>query len=300
MHWAPENNPKGAMLYKNLKNEFQVAATFPGNELGLEQCAYAVSTRPTITVYDLHKPRCSAVNILSPLNGSFAPRASCEIRWSFTDADSTDRQKAYRLQMERRRDDTAVIEAESLLAQARSRAKWEQQSDVRECRGDGLLLGSSINPPPFEGSLNVEKAGDYFCWVRFRWQRDTTTKITIGDTSNALIGNGQERWQWGLLGRFPLSAGENEITIEQTGARPDLLDSFILSADPSFNPDKDPLWVPVVDTGEVASPETYVPLSRLGALESGTYRARVLAESEKGCRGRWSPYVEFTLSGTAE
>lgn len=294
MHWAPENNPKGAMLYQCLKNGFQDVAVFAGNDLGIDQCYYAVSTRPTITVYDLHKPRYSAASVINPRDGSSATRSSCEIRWSFTDGDSANRQKAYRLQVERRLGDTRVIEAEALLDKARSRARWERQVDFQECRGDGLLV-SSINPTPLESSLNVEKAGDYSCWVRFNWQRHTTTKITIGAASKAPAGNGREQWQWELLGRFPLTAGENKITIEHSGARPAFFDSFVLSADPAFNPDKDPFWAPAIDTGEVASAETYVPPSRLGTLTPGTYRTRVMAESATGRWGRWSPYAEFTL-----
>lgn len=298
MHWAPENNPRGAMLYRGLKNEFQDAATFTGNDLGLDQCYYAVSTRPTITIYDLHKPRYSAVSILKPGNGSSVARPSCEIRWSFTDGDSANRQRAYRLQADRRRGDTQAIEAETLFDNARSRAKWERQAYVKECLGDGIL-SASTNPPPFEGTLDVEKAGDYSCWVRFHWQRDTTTKIAVGTASKALAGNGRERWQWELLGRFPLSAGGNKITIEHSGSRPPYLDSFILSADPSFNPDGDPLWTPAVDTGEVASAETCIPPSRLGTPEPGAYRIRVMAESATGRWGKWSPYVEFALLGEA-
>ncbi|MEJ2746183.1 MAG: hypothetical protein P8123_10945, partial [bacterium] len=271
-----ENNPKGAALYQDLKNGFQNVATFTGNDLGLDQCCYAVSTMPTITIYDLHKPRHSAVNILNPKNGSSLDASSCEIRWSFTDRDSANRQKAYHLQMDRRRDDASVFEAETLLDRAGSRAKWEQQPNVQEC-GGGMLLGSSTNPPPLESSLQVKKAGDYSCWVRFRWQRDTTTKITIGAESKTLKGNGQERWQWELLGRLPLATGENKITIEQTGSRPAFIDSFILSLDPSFNPEKDPLWMPAVDTGEIASAETSVPSSSLDVMEPGLYRARVIS-----------------------
>ena len=136
--------------------------------------------------------------------------------------------------------------------------------------------------------------------MRFNRQRDTTTKIIIGAASKVLAGNGQEGWQWESLGRFPLAAGDNKIIIEHSGARPASIDSLILSADPAFTPDKDPLWISAIDTGEVVSAESHVPPSRLGTLSPGTYRARVMAESAKGSWGRWSPYVEFTLHDTTK
>ena len=100
VHWAPDYRPDFTRFYAGLRERFQEVAVFPGNELGLHQSYYAVPTRPTIAVYDLHKPRYSAVTILTPAAGGSVDRSACELRWSFSDAASQNRQKAYQAEVE--------------------------------------------------------------------------------------------------------------------------------------------------------------------------------------------------------
>ena len=294
VHWAPEFNPEFTRFYSELRERFQEVATFPGNELGLHQSYYAVPTRPTITVYDLHKPRHSAVAILAPADGSTVDRSSCGLRWSFTDEASGNRQKAYQVEVKRHRDDVTDIEAERLLDKALSKAGWEVRTYLHDYRGDGFLCAHR-HSQALEGIFSLEKRGQYHCWVRYNPHPDGTTKLTLGSSSLPIGSGGREQWEWERLGSTELGQGENRISITHSGKGDTIIDVIALTTDPAFDPRRDSPWAPALDTGEVNSPETFLPPSRFSTMEPGLYQTRVRAANEQGLWGTWSSPVKFNL-----
>jgi len=294
VHWAPEYRPEFTRFYSELRERFQQVATFPGNELGLHQSYYAVPTRPTITVYDLHKPRHSAVVILAPADGSTVDRSSCGLRWSFTDEASGSRQKAYQVEVKRHRNDVTDIEAERLLDKALSKAGWRMGTHIHDYRGDGFLCANRQSQA-LESIFSLEKGGEYHCWVRYNPQPEGTTKLTLGNSSLTIGSGGREQWEWERLGSAELGQGENRISITHSGKGDTVIDVIALTTDPAFDPRRDSPWVPAFDTGEVNSPEIFLPASRSGTLEPGLYQVRIRAANQSDQWGPWSSPVKFNL-----
>ena len=294
VHWAPDYNPKFTGFYSGLRERFQDVATFPGNELGLHQSYYAVPTRPTITIYDLHKPRYSAVTILAPAAGSSVDRSSCELRWSFSDPVSDNRQKAYQVEVTRHRDDVADIEAERLRDTAFSKNGWVMQNHLLDYRGDGYLCAVR-SAPPIESAFSLEKEGRYHCWVRYNPQPNGITKLTVGNSTLTFSSRGGEQWQWERLGIVELNQGRNKISIDHSGEGDTIIDVIVFATDPAFDPRKESPWTPAVDTGEVNSPETSLPPSWCNTLSPGLCRARIRASNQKGQWGPWSSPAVFRV-----
>jgi hypothetical protein len=293
LHWCPEAKPQYAPIYRELKDTFKEVATFSGNELGLRQNYYAVSTRPTITIYDLHQPRHSAVSILKPADGESVDRSSCDLRWSFSDEAPVARQSAYRVEVEKFRDGLIALEAEDLMEKAPSQWGWARRSHIPGYSGDYFLMANR-KYPPLKSSFSVEKPGHYYCWARFWGWKGGSTTITVGSHS-ATLKRERGGWGWEPLGGVDLVKGKNSIVLDHAGEGHTVLDAFLFSADPAFDPNRDPAWVTVIDTGVVQSSETSVPPSLFSNLEAGLYRARGRAANEKGLWGPWSQFVGFRL-----
>lgn len=293
IHWCPESNPKFKKFYDELEETFQVVATFPGNELGLRQDYYSVCMRPTITFYDLRKPRHSAVAMVSPVDQSSVDRSSCEIRWSFSDEDPEERQKARHLQLERYRGDIIELQAEALLDRAKDRQGWGKNSHIPAYSGE-CFITARRSSPALESTFSIETPGRYYCWVRYSGSGKGKTKATIGKLSTDLKHDFPTWWQE-LLGSAELEKGEHPIVISHTGEGDSIVDAFYLTMDPSFDPNKDKPWVPAI-MDEKQSPETSIDQTRLRDLEPGLYRVRVKAENGKGIWGPWSPPVIFRLN----
>jgi len=295
VHWAPDYNPPFTKFYSGLRERFQEVAVFPGNELGLHQSYYAVPTRPTIAVYDLHKPRYSAVAILTPAAGSSVDRSACELRWSFSDTASQNRQKAYQAEVTRHRDDVTEIEAETLLDKASSKSGWISQNYIHDYRGGGFL-STQRNAPPLVSIFPLEgEGGAYQCWVRYNPQPDGVTELNVASSTLTISPGGREQWEWQRVGSVALHRGENKISISHSGKGETIIDVIVFTRDPAFDPRKDSVWAPGLDTGEVRSEETFLPPSRFSALEPGLYRARVRALNQKDQWGPWSNPVKFNL-----
>ncbi|MCX6354745.1 MAG: phospholipid carrier-dependent glycosyltransferase [Candidatus Aureabacteria bacterium] len=295
VHWAPGFRPDFTRFYAELRDRFQEVAVFPGNELGLHQSYYAVPTRPTIAVYDLHKPRYSAVTILAPAADSSVDRSACELRWSFQDAASHNLAQAYQVEVTRHRDDVTDIEAETLLDKASSRNGWASQNHIHSYRGDGFI-SAGRNNPPLVSTFSLERAaGAYQCWVRYNPQRDGATELIVASSTLPIKSEGREQWEWQRVGSVELSQGENKISITHSGKGDTVIDVIVFSTNPAFDPRKDSVWAPAITTGEVHSPETFLPASRFSALEPGLCRARVKASNQRGQWGTWSSPVMFNL-----
>jgi hypothetical protein len=221
-------------------------------------------------------------------------RSSCELRWSFADEIPGSRQKAFQVEVKRHRDDVIYIEAESLLDHASSKAGWREGTHIHDYRGDGFLCANRQSPA-LQGILSLKKGGEYLCWVRYHPQPDGTTKLTLGNSPLTIRSGGREQWEWARLGSAELGPGENRISISHSGKGDTVIDVIVLTTDPAFDPRMGSPWAPAFDTGEVNSPDTFLPPPRFSTLEPGLYQARVRAANGKGVWGIRSASVKFNL-----
>ena len=293
-HWCPAANPALAAIYPELERDFARVAVFPGNELGISQADYAVSTRPDIAVYDLRLPRYAAARITEPAGGSAVSRPACRVRWTYADDSGGGPQSAYHLRAERKRAGTIFAEGEDLLARQGGLGGWSRQSHIPGYSGGGFIAASR-NAPPFRGSIRVEEGGTYTLWAHQDCGMGGRTSITLGGITAQMKERYPNDWLWERLGACALGEGEQTLVIDHAGEGQTVIDSLVLAADPSFDPARDGAWVVALDTGEVVSPETESSPSLFSDMDPGEYRVRIRARTARGRWGIWSAPVTFRL-----
>ncbi|MBI5714129.1 MAG: hypothetical protein HZC38_12010, partial [Chloroflexi bacterium] len=127
----------------------------------------------------------------------------------------------------------------------------------------------------------VTASGKYRLWLRSykRVENDHRNFLTLNNQTLEFAENGSTlfRWVWKNMGEFDLAAGANPITLSRTYGASDqnsvFIDAVALTDDLNYDPERDPLWTPIFDSGDVASAADTFTLPN--PLPPSDYRWRV-------------------------
>jgi 4-amino-4-deoxy-L-arabinose transferase-like glycosyltransferase len=277
----------------------------------LERCFPAATRRLTkhLAIYTLPapalaSPACSMdarVQLLEPAPGATVPAGRpVQLGWRI----EAGAPRQLRLQVERRNDLVTVIEAEQFRGHL-----WQPENrSVDHFSGSGFLV-DNYNAGTATFQVQVPEAGSYEVWARtYRRELDDTHAYLDLGNGPLEIARAEEarlnRWVWESLGRQTLPAGARELAISKdfgTSRQMALfVDAFVLSRDPTFDPERRGEWDSALDVELPATGgDTYQ--RDLPTAAPGHYRWRLqLLDGDRlidarGRPGLWTAYQEFDV-----
>ena len=277
-----------------------VARCFPGHEaLAGSYFVQLVLPEPA-----LHTPRCLAdaqVQLTAPPPDATVPAGQAvEFAWQPSRPVPTNR-----VVVERHRDGIVFLTGDQLLGGP----GWELETVHAEGFTGRGALADQWHAGPTGTQVVVPQAGQYTVWVRsLRRAADDThvyldvggERLEIAPAATTPLG----QWVWQQLGAVDLAAGQHQLTISKdygttTRHMAIFIDAVALALPADWAPDRDSLWLPALDSGELAGEQAQF---HWAPPEPGRYRWRVqVLDSDRlvdarGELGAWSPYQEFVVA----
>jgi 4-amino-4-deoxy-L-arabinose transferase-like glycosyltransferase len=225
---------------------------------------------------DLASPQCYSTRppkLVQPSKDETLPFAPVTFRWSSDSGGQT----AHRLEIEQRRPRLIWIEGESFSREG----GWFPESLFADFFSGTGYLTDAWKAGTATTTALVPGSGKYRLWLRSykRVENDHHNLVTLNNRTLEFAENGSTlfRWTWKNMGEFDLAAGANPITLSRTYGASDqnsvFIDAIALTDDLTFDPERDPQWTPIFDSGDAASAADTFTLPN--PLPAGDYRWRV-------------------------
>lgn len=210
---------------------------------------------------------------------------------------------SFALTLERKLEDVFWLEAETEFIGA----GWHPEAAFAEgFSGDGFLL-DDWQAGTATHTFHAPSEGAYRVWVRAykRVDNDQHNYLSLAGQTVEFAENGSpaNEWVWRDLGVYNLPAGPAPISLSRAYGNDEqyavFIDAVLITPNLAFEPGKDTIWQPALNTGETASgdPAYTIPES----LPPGEYRWRVRIfdggrlVDPSGERGVLSPVATFFI-----
>jgi len=225
---------------------------------------------------DLISPECYSTRppkLVQPAKDASLPSAPVTFHWS----SDSGAQTSYCIEIEQRRPRVIWIEGESFSTDG----GWFPEALFADFFSGTGYLTDNWKADKATTTALVPSSGKYRLWVRSykRVENDHHNFITLNNQTLEFAENGSTlfRWVWKNMGEFDLAAGTNPVALSRTYGASDqnsvFIDAVVLTDDLNYDPDRDLLWTPIFDSGDVASASDTFTLPT--PLPAGDYRWRV-------------------------
>lgn len=252
----------------------------------------------------LAEPRCLAdarVTLTRPPAGAVLPAGQAvEFAWQ-----PSRPVPAARVVVERHRDGIVFLTGDQLLG---GPGWYLETIHADDFTGPGVLA-DNWRAGTTGATVTVPRAGQYTVWVRSlrRAADDTHVYLDVGGDRLEIAPAATtplSQWVWQRLGTVDLAAGQHQLTISKdygttTWHMAIFIDAVALALPADWAPDRDSLWLPALDSGELAGGQAQF---HWAPPEPGRYRWRVQARDgdrlvdARGELGAWSAYQEFVVA----
>lgn len=263
---APTKQDKRNALYATLRRCYPKAQITNGQFFDTYRFASTDLTSPDC--YSARPPK-----LVQPSKDAALPPAPLTFHWS----SDSGAQTSYRLEIEQRRPRLIWIEGESFSADG----GWFPEALFADFFSGTGYLTDNWKADKAAYTALVPTSGNYRLWVRSykRVPNDHRNFISLNNRALEFAENGSTlfRWVWKNMGEFDLAAGANPITLSRTYGVSDqnsvFIDAIALTDDLNYDPERDPSWTPIFDSGDAVSASDTFTMPN--PLQAGDYRWRV-------------------------